>query len=107
MNQLRIDGGEDPTDMIVGSLRPTSRAIIRHILEHGSISAVEAGCLVHAGRRTWSHSTEGLAQYREYHPASKGCCAYAASDGSDALRKLRDRGLVERTEDAWIVRPPA
>lgn len=76
-------------------LSGAQRAILARLRESGSIRAVEAGTIVHAYR-------PGIACEKGGQGA--GCCCYASTDGSDALKRLQRRGLVERVErGAWNI----
>lgn len=63
---------------------PAQRVILRLIAEGDTITSSEAGRIVHALRT----------------PPCQRCkedrCAFIASDGRDALKRLQDRGLLRR-----------
>lgn len=110
--QLRIGGGEVSTEQARrtssagrgGALSHAQRAILRVIEENGSIRAVEAGVIIHAHRNRgcWRKKNEPSATGDRHKGGGKGCCAFASTDGSMALKRLRDRGLVEQRADrAW------
>jgi hypothetical protein len=77
VSQLTLDGSK-PGDR--SPLTPAQREILRWLNEHGTITAVKAGEIVHS-----------------YRTPPKVGSPYASSDGSDALKRLVARGLVDRT----------
>lgn len=64
---------------------PSQREILRLIQTYGTITSTAAGRIVHAHR-----------EERCLRCAGNQTCQYAASDGRDALMRLKDRGLVHR-----------
>jgi len=108
--QLRIDGGEVTSEQAArtsragrggGGLSYAQKAILRKIEEQGSIRAVEAGVIVHAhrGRGCWRKKNEPSATGDRYKGGGESCCAFASTDGSSALKRLRERGIVRQRED--------
>lgn len=89
MTQLGLDGRATPYPL--RRPRPLSdrqREVLRFMQTNGDVRPVQIGMLMHAGR-----STTRLHLDR-----------YASSDGSDALRRLAKRGLVERVHrGVWRV----
>jgi len=85
--QLTIDGREEMVSESTGfprraRLGPRQRAVLRELGQRGSIRAVQAGRIVHEERGACGFGSrsgryEGL-----------GCCAYAATDGSQLLKSL-------------------
>lgn len=113
--QLVIGGGEVPTEQARknsqggrggGGLSFAQREILAVIRLKGSIRAVEAGRIVHAhrhppclGQRRKPPSATG----DRYKGGGKGCCAFASTDGSSALKRLGERGIIKQREDrAWV-----
>jgi hypothetical protein len=100
-SQLGLDGSETPHEQVVKVTRPkpslngAQRAILRVIESEGTIRPVEAGVVVHA-HRSQPCRLAGAAGADRYKGGGKACCAYASSDGVEALKRLRARGLVER-----------
>ena len=100
-SQLGLDGGETPHEQVVKVSRPkpalngAQRAILRVIEAEGTIRPVEAGVIVHA-HRDQPCRLAGAAGADRYKGGGVACCAYASSDGVEALKRLAKRGLVER-----------
>jgi hypothetical protein len=94
--QLTLDGREVtllPDGRLPGRLLrlgPRQKEVMRQLGLHGSIRAVQAGVIVHAGR---GHCGFGA---KRYAGTGIACCAYAASDGSALMRSLELNGLVEK-----------
>lgn len=112
--QLDLVGGEVSTEEANrtstarrgGQLSFAQRAILRVIREDGSIRAVEAGVIIHQHRGGRCCGFGAGAD--RYKGGGKACCGYAATDGSSALKRLRDRGLVERADDgSWTGKQPS
>lgn len=97
--QLTFDGREVSVAATVpGHLSPAQRAILRAArITGGQITTSQAGKIMHAGREDgFAHVQASYGQPR--------CCDYCSSDGSDALKRLRDRGLVRRvSRGLWEV----
>lgn len=107
MGQLTLDGGEVERPQTHGQpLSPAQEEVLRALRSAGSIRSVEAGVILHrlrekgcaVGRRTESFEGRGI-----------GCCAYAAADGNELLKRLMERGLVARSGERgrWVVAPTA
>jgi hypothetical protein len=94
MGQLTLGGGEVERPQTHGQpLSPAETAVLDALREKGSIRSVEAGVIFHrsrgkcgVGRRTDGFEGVGI-----------GCCAYAAADGNEVLKRLMKRGLVRRS----------
>jgi hypothetical protein len=94
--QLDFDGGETANTDVVRVAAPftsSQREILRIIRQLGAVTSTQAGRIVHGHRD----------------PPCRRCvsthdrCPYAASDGGDALKRLRDRGLVRRVRaGTWV-----
>lgn len=88
--QLDIYGGE--VDAPVASsksppLAPAQHEILRLIQTYGAITSTQAGTIVHAHRED----------------RGKGKERYRSSDGCDAMKRLKKRGLVRRARPGtWI-----
>jgi len=96
--QLRIDGREVDHDRVVAQQAPLTAAqgaIIGHIRDHGSIRSVEAGVIVHL-HRDRPCTLAGGSRADAYRGTGIACCAYAGTDGLEAMKRLAERGLVER-----------
>lgn len=91
--QLRIDGTETPIvpTSPTAHLTDGQRAILRALGKKGSLRSVEAGeiLLETVEKRPWARESRRK---------------YASSDGSMAMRRLMERGLVRRGDKAgvWI-----
>jgi hypothetical protein len=92
--QLTLDGREVEYSQVLAERHGFSdaqREIMRAIRLQGFVTASEAGRIVHAAR---GHCA-GHARF----PARRTgemCCRYGPTDGSDALRRLRERGLISK-----------
>lgn len=101
--QLTLDGRSVPHSQVVRHRRPLTdvqQDILRRAVlnRKGWIRSVEAGNIVHAHRPR--HGTSPNYQAGK----SLGCCKYAASDGSEACKRLAARGLLSRIErGVWEV----
>jgi len=84
--QLTIDGGEVTRTPYYAStaLTQAQRVILRLLAERDTITSSEAGRIVHA------HRNPPCAR------CAAGGCGFIASDGGDALKRLRTRGYVCR-----------
>jgi len=94
--QLTVDGGETPLAELHSPawLTPAQRAILHQAREQTRISATEAGSIVHA------HRSPPCPR------CARGTCGFTSSDGTDALKRLRKRGLVRRVR-AGVWEPTA
>jgi hypothetical protein len=96
--QLSLNGDEVPWQYASRASHGFSSAqtlILRHLGLHGHIRSVEAGRYVHASRRPEPYCGYGARDYRNPVDAG-GCCGYASSDGSAAMKRLLVRGIVRR-----------
>lgn len=98
--QLTLDGEPEPYEQVAARARNVSaltglqREILTRIRLEGPIRAVEAGVMQHVARgRRCSGGGKG------YGPTKVACCKYAATDGLEAMKRLRDRGLVRQRKD--------
>jgi hypothetical protein len=84
--QLTIDGREEPERVASrhGPLTAAQLEILRVLAEHGRIRSTEAGRIVHAHRRPPCERCQ------------RGRCGFTSPDGSAALKRLQERGLVHR-----------
>lgn len=107
MPDLALFDGGPPTIVSTRGLTNTQFAILRHVAEHGSIRSVEAGVILHRARGTYPNGNQrcGSGAKGSYQASGIGCCAYASADGSMALRRLRDRGLLVRIDKGRWVTP--
>lgn len=100
--QLQLDGGATPIDdkPSTAPLTAAQKAILYRARENGgTIRAVEAGTIVHAGRTPQGcNHARGRNRY-----SGGGCCRYAASDGTEACKRLVKCGLLVRTESGYGV----
>jgi hypothetical protein len=113
--QLTLDGTEVPYEQVVRGpvhARPLTEAqkdILRYaVLNRGGwIRSAEAGRILHAHRRENRNQFECS---RDYYGSpvmpdgtGLGCCKHAASDGSEACKRLARRGLLRRSErGVWV-----
>lgn len=94
--QLNLDGGEDAGPPRVAPLNGTQQLILGIIREQGGIRSVQAGVLVHESRGTRCCMAGAGADRFKGTPRAMACCAYASSDGLEALKRLEARGLIKR-----------
>lgn len=95
--QLDIDGREVPLDQVrPARLSEGQREILRHLRVNEQISSVEAGRILHLVRPQGCSFTGAKAD--NWRGGRGGCCPYGASDGSAALRRMAERGLVRKLE---------
>lgn len=57
------------------------------------VTALQAGIAMHTRRKSLGLGRCGWGA-KGYGPTKRGCCHYAASDGSAALKRLAERGVV-------------
>lgn len=93
--QLDILGGETEHAAVMAKRHQYStaqREILRFVQNYGAITSTQAGVIVHA------HREGGCYRCR------RGGCPFLSSDGSDAMKRLRDRGLVKRHHRGlWVM----
>lgn len=100
--QLALDGSEVSPEAVNrtmpnrGAFSHAQRAILRVIDEQGSIRSVEAGVIVHAHRNRRCGYSPPSATGDRYKGGGVSCCAFAATDGSAAMKRLRERGAVKQ-----------
>lgn len=87
--QLTLDGREVPHQDVVRATRApgftaAQQEILRTIRLQGFVTSTEAGRIMHA--------------CRDRHRCTDWCRGFHASDGRDAMVRLRDRGMVVRLE---------
>jgi hypothetical protein len=101
--QLTLDGDEVPwryADRASHGFSAAQTLILRHLGLEGRIRSVEAGRIMHAVRQDRKDYPGGNAcgfgkrSYRS--DQGEGCCGYASTDGSAAMKRLLDRGIVRR-----------
>jgi len=105
--QLTLDGREvrhpAPTGPHLGSAQ---REILRHLGLFGSITSTQAGTIVHEQRRArrgYSGCGFGVKDDNAHSSyGGSGCCRYAVSDGTDVMKRLRERGFVEKHFGLWF-----
>lgn len=102
VTQITLDGREVPYEQVVRSRRstltPQQREILRTVRARGSIRASEAGRVMHAAR---GYCEWKAADYPMRNDLA-GCCAYCASDGWSALKRLRERGFLIDHRHEWM-----
>jgi len=93
--QLTIDGREEPIADAVGGSAPftaAQREILRLLAER-NITPADAGRIVHLHRAPPCDRCE------------RGACGFVGSDGSDALKRLKERALARRLcAGVWTAR---
>lgn len=106
--QLTIEGGAEPYEDVakraaaIAPLSDLQRDLLRCIRLNGPMRAVEAGVMVHAARNALRGGHRCGTGARGRGPTKNACCKYAASDGLEAMKRLRQRGLVRQRDDrAW------
>lgn len=105
MGQLTFGGGEveEPKSraQITQPLSRVQFAVLNELHAKGSIRSVEAGVIVHRTREKGCVTGQHTASFQG---GGIGCCAYAAADGNEAMKRLMERGLVERAVERgrWI-----
>jgi hypothetical protein len=100
--QLALVPGGSPLDLgKPRRLNDTQTAMLRHVGEHGSITSTEAGVILHQARGHCGFGGKG--GRHDGDSRSKACCVYACSDGSMALRRLRDRGALVKSASGWVL----
>jgi hypothetical protein len=99
--QLTIDGGEVEYRHASSRapLGPAQREVMR-LLGFGSLTSTQAGSIVHGLRGSCGFGAKDTG--REYRGA--GCCRYAVTDGSAVMRRLYDRGFVEKHSGLWFAK---
>lgn len=115
MGQLTIDGGEEEVGAVAlgaAPLSPAQRNVLQAMRDgDGTIRTVEAGVLVHDWRRIAARAAGSRAsgcgfgaRSTNFRGGGVACCAYAAPDGLEMMKRLAARGLVERTERRGVWR---
>lgn len=89
--QLTMDGREEQVrtgHATSAGFTPAQREILKLIATYGTVTSMAAGKIVHAHRepRCKRCADSGLVN----------TCPYASSDGGDALKRLKERGVVRR-----------
>jgi hypothetical protein len=119
--QLTLDGGEvtaselDERRRRAATLSEAQAEILRFMVTGrlGWIRSSEAGVILHAHRRARLDRRDCGSDSRIYHTGkgvfryslNLGCCEQASSDGTMAMRRLAERGLVERIEPGtWVLK---
>lgn len=97
--QLDIYGAEhDTSRRSTNPNAPMSRAqreVLRLAARPEGVRPVEAGEIIHAARRLPCAAK----RYHDKLQTTTGrCCRFASSDGWDALKRLKARGLVDQPE---------
>lgn len=93
--QLDVFGGETVHEEVVSQRHrytDAQREILRFIQNYAAITSTQAGVIVHAHREGGCYSCR------------RGTCPWVSSDGSDAMKRLRKRGLVKRHHrGVWVM----
>lgn len=103
MGQLTLDGGEVERPQTHGQpLSPSQQEVLAVMRRDGSIRSVEAGVIFHRGREKGCGVGRRSAAFEG---RGVGCCAYAAADGNELLKRLMERGLVRRSGERgrWVL----
>jgi hypothetical protein len=108
--QLTIDGGEVEYMRAASGARlgPNQREIMRK-LGFGSLTSTQAGTIVHAMRneRGRTSCTRGGTSRDDRAQSSykgSGCCRFASTDGSGAMKRLHELGFVEKHAGLWFAK---
>lgn len=90
MAQLTLDGREVAPAQVRNRrpLTPGQRALLQALATH-DLTDREAGRTLHLSR-------DPRCAY-----CLEGRCGFVTADGSDAMRRLCDRGLCEQTNEGW------
>ena len=120
--QLTIEGEEVEYRRASRGTVPLGRAqkeVMRR-LGFGSLTSTQAGVIVHEERRfalaalrrvpianisEWAgcgHGARDDEAKSEY--GGSGCCRYAATDGAAVMKRLYDRGFVEKHAGLWFAK---
>jgi hypothetical protein len=95
--QLTIDGGEVPVSHGRGRvLGRNQREVLRRLALFSHMTSTQAGRVVHEMRGHCGFGARSTVGY-----AGLGCCEYASTDGSEVMRGLQERGLVEKEGGLW------
>lgn len=116
--QLVIGGGEEAVAEVAGrisGLTPTQYAIMRLARRPEGVRAKEAGAIIHAARnggrgcQPGRAGAKGVARGGHVEFDGPPCCPWMSGDGSEAIKRLRERGLlVQRVERGpWYAAPAA
>lgn len=105
--QLTLDGREvehPPPTFHAGPLSGVQKEIMRALAVRGWISSTAAGVIAHAHREERLHRSF-IAHVQRWGLRGDGCCRWAATDGGAVMKRLAERGLVERYErGVWVLR---
>jgi hypothetical protein len=110
LNLLGLAAEEAP---VIGAARlvPTQRQIVALARRPEGVTASEAGRIIHAFRHGGHGCNGAVHGYARVRPAhSDACCPFMAIDGSRALKRLRDQGLLgapDQKRGPWHVRKSA
>jgi hypothetical protein len=100
--QLTVDGSEVPFSVsrLVSRKTPLSHGqeeAVAFMRMHPCVNPTQIGVIVHANRLHGGCRLRGNAR------ASERCCEYATSDGVEMLKRLMNRGLVEKISKGTYV----
>jgi hypothetical protein len=101
--QLTIDGREVQHPAPAGTRPPlgaAQREVMRHLGLFGHLTSTQAGVIVHDVRR----AKGGRCGPQPPGDVSLACCIYAASDGTEVMKRLRKRGYVEKHFGLWFAK---
>lgn len=92
--QLTIDGREVPIEASMSRWHPTHAqgALLALARRPEGVTALQAGIVLHTRRKSLGTGSCGIGARTGRN--TRGCCPYAASDGSAALKRLVARGVV-------------
>lgn len=95
--QLDFSGREVSIEASMSHWTPTHAQgmLLRLARRPEGVTALQAGIALHARRKSLGTGGCGYGA-RGYGPTKRGCCAYAASDGSACLKRLVERGVVSQ-----------
>lgn len=102
--QLTLDGREVSMDSVAAlpgvNIGPTARAILSIVARNGFVTATDAGLIVHRDRPP----NHGAYDKERRKRPSRQCCAYCSTDGTAAIKRMREAGLLARNPDGegWV-----
>lgn len=95
--QLDFSGREVSIEASMSHWHPTGAQglLLRLAKRPEGVTALQAGIALHTRRKSLGTGRCGYGA-KGVGPTKRGCCPYAASDGSAALKRLVERGVVSQ-----------